>query len=369
MLALSVDFLDPRMLAVAIVGVLPLAAGLAVLRQARRAASTLGLTRAPLGRALVPLAAAVLACVAGAAAAAQPVLVTTEVRRQRTASEVVFIVDVSRSMIAARSAEGPTRLDSAKEVVRTLRASVEDVPAGLTGLTDRALPYLFPTGDDRAFADVLALSVTPESPEPIQFFSTVATTFEPLGTLGRDGFFSPRARYRTCVLVTDGEARTGGEEPAGEGGRGSGFTPAPSLAPDQGAASPEPSADPAASGAALAGRGGCRLVAVRVGSGADRIYGRSGVVEPEFRPDAAAASKLERLAEAAGGSAFGEDDLDGAARALRKAAEEGPVEEVSRTATTRQLAPYLAALAALLAFGTAFARLFPKDLHRQVSRQ
>jgi hypothetical protein len=206
--------------------------------------------------------------------------------------------------------------------------------------------------------------VAPDAPPPIQSFSVVASSFEPLATLGRDGFFSPNARFRTCVLVTDGEARTGGDEPESDGG---GLTPLPSLAPDPATTGSEPTADPAASGAALAGRDGCRLVAVRVGSGSDRIFGAAGVVEAEYRPDAAAASTLERFAEAAGGSAFSADELDRAAAELRKAALQGPVESVSRQATTRRLAPYLAGLAAILAVGTALLRVFPKELRQQVS--
>ena len=368
-LALSIELLDPRMLALAIVAALPVAAGVAVVVRSRGAARTLGLAPAPLARTLAPLAAAGLACVAGAAAAAQPVLETTEVRKQRTASQVVFVVDVSRSMRAASSAEGPTRLDRARAIVRSLRASVEDVPAGLTGLTDRALPYVFPTGDERAFDDVLARSVAPEAPPPITSFSIVATSFEPLATLGRAGFYSPGARFRTCVLVTDGEARTGGGEPE-DAGSGGGLTPAPpSLAPDQAAPSAAPSDDPAASGATLASRRGCRLVAVRVGSGADRIYGPDGVVEAQYRPDAAAASTLERFAEAAGGSAFTEDDVDEASDALREAAEQGPVGEVARRTSSRALAPYLAGLAALLAVVTALSRTLRRGLRRQVSAE
>jgi hypothetical protein len=93
------------------------------------------------------------------------------------------------------------------------------------------------------------------------------------------------------------------------------------------------------------------------------------VVEAQYRPDAAAASKLERFAEAAGGSAFSQDELDGAADALRRAALQGPVEDVSRQSTARRLAPYLAALAAIFAVGTALLRVFPRDLRRQVSSE
>ena len=363
---LSIELLDPRMLALSIVAGVPVAAGAAVVVRSRSAARTLGLRPAPLAGMLAPLAVAGLGCVVAAAAAAQPVLETTEVRKQRTASEVVFVVDVSRSMRAASSAEGPTRLDQARAIVRSLRASVEDVPAGLTGLTDRALPYVFPTGNQRAFEDVLARSVTPEAPPPITSFSIVATSLEPLTTLGRAGFFSPDARFRTCVLVTDGEARTSGAEP--EDGGGGGLAPAPpSLAPDTAPPSPGSSLDPAVSGGALSSRDGCRLVAVRVGTEADRIYGPSGVVEAQYRPEAAAASTLERFAEAAGGSVFTDEDVDRAADALREAAEQGPVAEIAQRKSSRALAPYLAGLAALLAVVTAVSRTFRKDLRRQVS--
>ena len=46
-----------------------------------------------------------------------------------------------------------------------------------------------------------------ESPPP-QAVSDVATSFEPLSALARDGFFTPGTEHRTCVLVTDGETRT-----------------------------------------------------------------------------------------------------------------------------------------------------------------
>ena len=147
------------------------------------------------------------------------------------------------------------------------------------------------------------------------------------------------------MLVTDGEARTSGDEPEDAGGGG--LTPAsPSLAPDAAPPSSAPSVDPAVSGGALSSRDGCRLVAVRVGSEADRIYGPSGVVEAQYRPDAAAASTLERFAEAAGGSVFTDDDVDAAADALREAAEQGPVAEIAQRKSSRALAPYLAGLAA-----------------------
>ena len=94
---------------------------------------------------------AVAAVLAFGLAAGQPVFERMESRRARSASEVVFVVDVSRSMLASQGTQSETRLARARAIVRELRASVADVPAGLSGLTDRVLPFLFPTLDDVAF--------------------------------------------------------------------------------------------------------------------------------------------------------------------------------------------------------------------------
>ena len=134
-------------------------------------------------------------------------LTTTERQTARTSSEVVFVTDVSQSMLAAPRAGAPTRLDRARSVVRRMRAAVPDVPAGVAGLTDRALPYVFPTLDAGVFADTVKRSVLPDAPQP-QGIADVASNFVPVAQLARNGFFSPEARHRTCVLVTDGETRS-----------------------------------------------------------------------------------------------------------------------------------------------------------------
>ena len=93
------------------------------------------------------------------------------------------------------------------------------------------------------------------------------------------------------------------------------------------------------------------------------------MVEAQYRPDAAAASTLERFAEAAGGSAFTEDDVGEASDAVREAAEQGPVADAARHVSTRSLAPYFAGLAALLAVVTALSRTLRGGLRRQVSAE
>jgi hypothetical protein len=226
----------------------------------------------------------------------------------------MFVVDVSRSMAAARGITSPSRLARARAAVVRLRASAPDVPSGLAGLTDRVLPYLFPTASTAAFDGTLRHSVTLESPPPQQV-STNATNFAALAALARDGFFDRSAKTRTCVLVTDGETRSYATEDVAR---------------------------------ALDGPRGCRLLVVRVGGGNEDVFGADGSPEAGYAPDPAAAAKARQLAEASGGRAFDERSLDAAGAALRAAAAVGPVRREPASATTRALAPYAAALAFVL---------------------
>lgn len=278
------------------------AVALAFARQ-RRVAQTLGLEPAPGRRAAKAAALPVLACLLVGVAAARPVLTTTERQTARTSSEVVFVTDVSLSMLAAPRADAPTRLDRARAVVQQLRTAVPEVPAGVAGLTDRALPYLFPTLDGGVFDDTVKRSVLPDAPQP-QGISDVASNFVPVAQLARNGFFSSTARHRTCVLVTDGETR--------------------SVLPDP---------------------RGCTLIVVRVGGAGDRIFGRNGRIDAEYRPESSAASTLDRLARAAGSVPYTDRELGAATAALKRAAEVGPRSQLGTGTTVHVLAPYLAALA------------------------
>jgi hypothetical protein len=255
-------------------------------------------------------------CVLLGVAAAQPVLLTTDgSRRVRTESQVLFVIDVSRSMLAEASPRGPTRLERARAAVSRLRQTVADVPAGLAGLTDRVLPYAFPSADPVTFADVLRSSVAVESPPP-QEVSVVSTSFDALSALARDGFFARSATRRTCVLVTDGESR--------------------------------PFASKAVARALDGGRG-CSLVVVQVWAPDERIYRDDGEAEAAYRPDAAARSTVRALRDATGGSAFDEQELGRAEVALRRLAERGPTARAAGETSVRRLAPGLAAAALVLA--------------------
>ena len=96
-------------------------------------------------------------------------------------------------MLASSSPDDPTRLERARGAALELRTTIPQVPAGLAGLTDRALPYLFPTLDMRTFASTLREAVEIESPPPQQV-ARVATSFDALAALGTQGLLHGRAR-------------------------------------------------------------------------------------------------------------------------------------------------------------------------------
>jgi hypothetical protein len=321
-LVAGLTFLTPWALLAAPAGVVPLTALLLSNRRARTVAARLGLTPAP-RRLLVPAVLASVACVAVAVAAAQPALSTSEHQRVRTHSQITYIVDVSRSMVASPGLSGTTRLARARAIVQRLHDAVRDVPSGLAGLTDRVLPYLFPTADAATFDETLRRSVLLESPRP-QEVSTNATSFGALAEVPQDGFFTGAADRRTCVLVSDGETRP---------------------------------YSTAAVADALGGSDGCRLIVIRVGGSADRVYKPDGTPEANFVPDPAATANMRALADAAGGRAFEAGAVAGAASALRAAAEVGPVRNAPSVPTTRALGPYAAAVGALLVLVLAGLRL------------
>lgn len=330
---LAITFASPAGAALCGLALVPLYVLAVTLRRNRRAAMVLGL--APAGpRSALPAALATTgACALLGLAAAQPVLQTTESRRVRTESEVMFVVDVSRSMAAAQDTGAAARIERARAAVLRLRSAVPEVPAGVSGLTDRVLPYLFATPDERVFAETLRRSVGIQTPPP-QEIAPVATSFAALPALARDGFFSPGAKRRTCVVVTDGESVP--FSAAGVGGQ-------------------------------LRRPRGCRLVVIHVWSSGERVFRPDGTPEANYRPAADARSNVDRLAAAAGGSAFAEDQVDAAAEALRSAAVAGPEAGSTEVSGQQALAQWLAAAALLLAAGVAAFRLAPRGWRNETS--
>lgn len=275
-------------------------------RRAGRTRSLLGL-RPPgrLGRA----AAAVALCLAAglvALAASRPVVRDTQTRYVRTDAQAIFALDISRSMLAAASPTGPNRLARAKAAAKTLRAAIPDVPAGVASFTDRALPNLFPTADASVFTATVDRSVAVERPPPGGSELTV-TTFDALAGFGKNAYFTPGRRRRLLVVLTDGESRD---------------------------------FDASLLRAALGRATGLRMVLVRIGSARERVFGRGGLAEADFRPGPSAPA-IDRFVHATGARDVGENDLGQAEAAVRSAVGRGPRVRTGTASSTTELAPFL----------------------------
>src|SRR5438552_5190484 len=110
---MGLDFLNPAGGLVALAVIVPLALLVAAERRAGRARALLRLDapRWP-ARLQVPAAIAVLGALLGLAVA-QPVLRHEQPRYARRDAEAIVAFDISRSMLAARSPQAPSRLERA----------------------------------------------------------------------------------------------------------------------------------------------------------------------------------------------------------------------------------------------------------------
>lgn len=304
------SFLTPLAGLVTLAAAVPL---VAFVRSEQRAARVRELLRlAPPGSSQRNTVAAivVLAVLVGIGAA-QPVLEETQEHVARSDAQAFFVIDTSRSMLASEEAGGETRFERARAAALRVRDELEAVPVGIASITDRTLPLLFPTADRDSFASTLELALGVDRPASSEAGNIRATRFGALAAVAARNFFRGADR-RLVVLFTDAETAP--------------FN-AQAIANDFAQANAE-------------------LVVVRFWREGEQVFGPQGSPEP-YEPDPAGADSARQLAEAVGGRAFEEDDLDGAIRAAREAVGEG--ETVMRTVRTDidPLAPYVF-LAALL---------------------
>jgi hypothetical protein len=308
--AASFMFLTPRAAFLVALAAVPLAAFAVGTQRVARVRRVLGLPPPAARRRREREAYIAALAVLLALAAMQPAIRTQTARRERTDAQAFVVIDVSRSMAAASSPTGPTRLQRAKQLALALAAQLGDVPVGVATFTDRILPDLFPTSD-RGTYDSAVSALTVEDPPPREV-STVATTFDALRQVATQDFFPESVRKRAVIVITDGESRP--------------FDPR--LV------------------ASVLGAHGIRLALVRVGSGADRVRRPNGTPEANFRPDPRGAGlsigELASAAQAPTGPQAGQV----VARELGP----GPSNVVGIQPHTRTLAP-LPALLALVPLG------------------
>jgi hypothetical protein len=308
----NLTFLTPFAGLVALVVLVPLVALYAVSDQARRVRSALGLQEPRDRRPAIIAAMVVMAALVGLAAA-QPVLAQTKRRPVRSDAEVLVVIDTSRSMLASAAPGGQTRFDRAKDEAVRLRAQLPGVPVGVASMTDRTLPHLFPSSDDRLFRATVEQAVGIERPPPIAYLRTGVTTLAALTAVVTRGFFASTAKHRVLVVFTDGETRR---------------------------------FDVAGLGTVLRRSPGVRPVFVHVWGPNELVYA-DGVPEPDYRADPGSEAKLARAAAAAGGASFGEDRLTSAADSVRDFLETGPTVAEPRSASELSLARFLLVAAAL----------------------
>lgn len=306
---MSLTFLSPLGALLALGVLLPLAALRAVRARSRLIRRTLGLPEPAARSRVAPAVALVVAAALLGLAAAQPVLDRTTTRLIRSDAETFVVIDTSRSMLARRSPGSPSRIERAKDAATRLRASLPGVPVGIASITDRVLPHLFPSADEDVFQATLERAVGIERPPPRGGFLTKATKLGALASVAGGSFFSPAARIRLLVVLTDGESL-------------------PVAAKWLGARLRQPP--------------GIETVFVQFWDARERVLTR-GVPEPQYRPDLSARSILDGVAAATGGSVYSEGELGSAVRRAHELVGRGPTVAQGERRGRLALAPYLAA--------------------------
>jgi hypothetical protein len=307
----DIRFLTPLAALFALAALVPLAVFLGRERRAGAIRRTIGLEALSLGSRL-PLVIAI-AAVPGllGLAAAQPVIEQSRSRPERTDAEAFVVLDISRSMLAAADVEAPTRLDRARRLAVRLRDTVPQVPIGVVSLTDRLLPHAFPTTDRRVFVATIEDSIGIERPGP-NLFGTVATSLGALASVPKLGYFSPRARKRLLVVLTDGETLPVRHELSRA------FQKRPRI----------------------------ETIFVQFWDADERIYA-TGLPESGYRPMPGAGAALQRVASLVRGRVFSEDEEGEVGATAREVLGEGKTRQRELEGERLALMPYVTLVAAL----------------------
>jgi hypothetical protein len=309
---MGVSFLTPVASLFALLAVVPLVAFARRRSRADRIRAALGLELGG-GRSWIALAACLAAVpIIVGVAAAQPVVTSARTVPQRNDAEAFVVLDTSRSMLASEGSGEPTRFARARDEAIELQAELGDIPVGLASFTDRVLPHLFPTVDQRVFRDTARNSMGIERPPPSTSFGTNVTTLDALGVVPTLNFFTPGVKRRALVVFTDGESQ-----------------------PISGALSSD-----------FARKPQVHVTFVQIGDTSERIYA-SGVPEAGYEPDPTSSATLTVAANATRGRVVGEGDVGDVATGVRQALGIGPTVDRRIEGSRRALMPFVALVAAL----------------------
>ena len=305
---MDISFLTPIALLFGLLASVPLAVFIGRRRRAAQIRAALGLSGVP-GRSWLALAFSLAAVpILVGVAAAQPVITSARTVPQRSDVEVFVVVDTSRSMLASSRTGEPTRFERAQQDVIALQEQLRDIPLGLASFTDRVLPHLFPTVDQRVFRETMREALGIERPPPSTSFGTNVTDLDALGAVPTLAFFRPAAKKRALVVFTDGESQA-----------------TETLATDFAS---DPPID---------------VTFVHVGDASERIW-ESGVAEPGYVPVPNAAELLAAAATAVEGRVLEEGRVTEVAAAVRSALGAGPTTPRRIEGNRQALMPYVALL-------------------------
>ena len=301
---MSVSFLTPLAALVGLVGGLVVWALVTARRRSEATARSLGLPVAPRRAILVDVGLITIVSALVALAAAQPVVARSESTRGRQGTEVLIVMDVTRSMLARRAPTEPTRLDRARGVAKRLRNAIPETRVGVASLSDRVLPHLFPTLGANAFAAVIDRAIGIERPPPDRR-ARRATAFAALGDLGRVAFFRPDSARRIAVVVTDGETIPVDLETLSDRLRD----------------------------------GRVSTIFVQVWRGDEAVFDDQGVRDTAYRPDPTSSRSLRLVAGAVGAPVINEGDTRSLVAAVREHLGTGPLVPQGRQLVSKELAP------------------------------
>lgn len=307
---MDVRLVTPLGLLFGATALVPLAVLVLRRRRLREVRRRLGLAEAPLTGEIPVLAALVTIPALLGLAATQPVVETTRTVNERTDVQAFVVLDVSRSMLASQANGTPVRLERARRLASDLRGEFPEVAFGIASLTDRALPHLFPTTDERVFDATLERAVDVEKPPPSSTYSTVATKLGALRAIPEKSYFPPSAKKRVLVVLTDGESEMPESDLAAAFGR-------------------EPR---------------IKTVFVRTWAESEGIY-ETGVAEGGYAPDPRSSAITARAAALVGGKVVEEGDPQALTAAVREAV--GVGETIARKESSGRFAlmPWVTALA------------------------
>jgi hypothetical protein len=203
MAASTLVFLTPTAGLVGLAFILPLAAFVAREVRSARVRSGVGLTSPTIrSRVLRPFGLVLVAALV-AATAAQPALRDVGGGDMRTDAEIYLTFDVSRSMEAASTRDGDQRLERALHLARKAHSALRDVPTGVSTITTRMMPLLFPIMDDRGVSAVLDHSVAILQPPPTPLSAPRASQLGAISYAAHRTYFSRTARRRALVVFSD----------------------------------------------------------------------------------------------------------------------------------------------------------------------